>query len=182
MEGVVREFGRRTYRGLTGFLEDIRFLVANRSLVKQAMRSGVIDLRFRERLMMVVTQVNGCRYCSKYHAAKSVKAGLPDDELHFLLEGQIPQDSPVEELAALAYARHWAETDGRPDSEAVRRLVETYHDEKAGMIHAILRVIRAGNLMGNTLDYFISRLSFGRFGLTARDRTGVRCALPQPGR
>ena len=134
------------------------------------MRSGAISFGFRERLMMVVTEVNGCRYCRSYHSAQSIKAGLSGDELRVLLAGQIPQDSPAEEFAALAYAQHWAETDAKPDREAVRHLAETYRDEKAAMIHAILRMIRAGNLMGNTLDYFLNRVSFGRLGVTARDR------------
>jgi AhpD family alkylhydroperoxidase len=147
----------------------MRFLVGNRSLVKKAMRSGEISPDFRERLMMVVTEVNGCRYCSAYHSAQSLKAGLSDEELRVLLTGQIPEDSPAEEIPALMYARHWAETEAKPDPEALDYLVETYRDEKADLIHAILRMIRAGNLMGNTWDYFLYRISFGRIGLTARD-------------
>lgn len=148
----------------------MRFLIGNRSLVKKAMESGAISFGSRERLMIVVTEVNGCRYCSWYHSGQSLKAGVSNDELRSLLSGQIPQDSPAEEMTALVYAQHWAETNAKPDSEAVRRLVGTYLDEKAAMIHAILRMIRAGNLMGNTLDYFLNRVSFGRLGLTARDR------------
>ena len=148
----------------------MRFLVGNRSLVKKAMRSGAISFGFRERLMMVVTEVNGCRYCSWYHSAQSIKAGLSDDELRSLLSGQIPPNAPAEEMTALVYAQHWADTDAKPDPEAVRRLVGTYLDEKAAMIHAILRMIRAGNLMGNTLDYFLYRMSCGRLGAGDRQR------------
>jgi AhpD family alkylhydroperoxidase len=166
---TMRAFRRRIYRGPADFLDDIRFLIDNRSLVKRAMRSGEISFGFRERLMMVVTEVNGCRYCSSYHSGQSIKASVSNDELRALLAGQIPEDSPAEELPALAYARHWAETDARPDFEAVHRLVGTYLDEKAALIHAILRMIRAGNLMGNTWDYFLNRISFGRLGLTAKD-------------
>jgi AhpD family alkylhydroperoxidase len=148
----------------------VRFLIRNRSLVKEAMRSGAISFRFRERLMMVVTEVNGCRYCSSYHSAQSMKAGVSNDELRVLLAGQIPEDSPLEEMPALMYARHWAETNARPDSEAVQLLVDTYLEKKAAMIHAILRMTRAGNLMGNTWDYFLNRISFGQLGLTAKER------------
>ena len=168
-EGAVREFRRRRYPGPAGFLEDVRFLIANRSLMKKATRSGAITFGFRERLMMVVTEVNGCRYCSSYHSAQSIEAGVSSDELRVLLEGQIPEDSPAEEIPALAYARHWAETNGQPHSGATQSLVEKYGDERAGMIHAVLRTIRAGNLMGNTWDYFLNRISRGRLGLTARD-------------
>ncbi len=165
----MRAFRRRTYSGPADFLRDVRFLVGSRALVKEAMRSGEISFGFRERLMMVVTEVNGCRYCSWYHSALSIKAGLSAEELQALLAGQIPQGSPREEIPALVYARHWAQADAKPDSESIRALVEVYREKKAAMIHAVLRMIRAGNLMGNTLDYFLNRLSFGRLGLTARD-------------
>jgi AhpD family alkylhydroperoxidase len=166
----MREFRRRIYRGPADFLDDIRFLIGNRALVKRAMRSGEISFGFRERLMMVVTEVNGCRYCSYYHSAQSIKAGLSDNELRTLLAGQIPEDSPAEEIPALVYAQHWAQTNARPDFEAVHSLIETYLDEKAALIHAILRMIRVGNLTGNTWDCFLHRISLGRLGLTAKDR------------
>jgi AhpD family alkylhydroperoxidase len=152
-------------------------LIGSRSLLKRAMQSGEISFGFRERLMMVVTEVNDCRYCSSYHSAQSLKAGLSNEELRALLSGHIPQDSPAEEISALVYAQHWAETNARPEADAVHRLVETYLDEKAAMIHVILRMIRAGNLMGNTWDYFLHRMSFGRLGLTAKDRQAIAAAL-----
>jgi AhpD family alkylhydroperoxidase len=169
LEGAVRSFRRRTYRGLADFLGDVRFLVRNRSLVRQALRSGAISFSFRERLMMVVTEVNGCRYCSSFHSAQSLLAGVSADELRALLAGQIPEDSPAEELPALAYARHWAETNAHPDPDADRLLEASYPGETAGMIRIILRMIRAGNLLGNGWDHFLARASFGRLGLTARD-------------
>ena len=162
-------FRRRTYRGPADFLRDIRFLVDNRSLLKRALHGGEISFGFRERLMMVVTEVNGCRYCTHYHSGQSVKAGLSNDELRILLSGKISEESPAEEIPALLYARHWAEANARPDFEEVHHLVQTYLDEKAAMIHAILRMIRAGNLIGNTWDYFLHWISFGRLGLTAKD-------------
>ena len=167
--GTVRAFRRRTYGGPLDFLRDVRFLIRSHSLVRSAMRSGGISFGFRERLMMVVTDVNGCRYCTWYHSTQSIKAGLSDDELRVLLEGQIPQDTPSEEIPALVYARHWAQANGMPEPEAARSLAEVYSEERAALINVILRMIRAGNLMGNTLDWLLYRISFGRFGLTARD-------------
>jgi AhpD family alkylhydroperoxidase len=165
----VRAFRRRTYSGPADFLRDVRFLIGSRSLVKEAMQSGAISFGFRERLMMVVTEVNGCRYCRWYHSAQSIKAGLSEEELRALYEGQIPDGAPAEEIPALVYARHWAQTNAVPDPEAARNLALTYSNDRAAMINVILRMIRAGNLMGNTLDWLLNRISFGRLGLTARD-------------
>jgi len=95
----------------------------------------------------VVTEVNGCRYCSWYHSAQSIKAGLSDDELRALLAGQIPDGAAADEIAALVYARHSAQTNAMPDPEAACSLVETYSKDRASMINVILRMIRAGNLI-----------------------------------
>jgi len=165
----MRAFKRRTYRGAIDFLRDMRFLIGNHSLLKAAMESGAISFGFRERLMMVVTEVNGCKYCSWYHSAQSVKAGLSEGELRALLAGQVPDGAPAEEIPALVYARHWAQTNAAPDPQAMRDLVATYSEARAAMITVVLRTIRAGNLMGNTLDWLLYRMSFGRLGLTARD-------------
>jgi hypothetical protein len=43
-------------------------------------------------------------------------------------------------------------------------LQRTYGGEKAKAIHVILRMIRIGNLLGNSWDYLIYRISFGKIG------------------
>ncbi len=65
---------------------------------------------FRERLMLVVTEVNGCRYCRAFHASEALKVGITDSELAQLLAGQIPTDAPDDEIPAMIYARYWAES------------------------------------------------------------------------
>lgn len=120
---------------------------------------------FRERLMMVVTEVNGCRYCSYFHARNALQAGVPEAELRELLDQNIPKDAPADELLALAYAQHWAESGAQPDPDSVSRLEGVYGPEKANAIHIILRMIRIGNLLGNTFDYLVYLLTIGRLGL-----------------
>ena len=44
------------------------------------------------------------------------------------------------------------------------RIEQVYGASTAGAIDTALRVIRMGNLMGNTLDYWLWRLSGGRWG------------------
>ena len=165
----MRAFTRRTYRGPVELIRDICFLMGNRSLVKKAMDSGGISFGFRERLMMVVTEVNGCRYCSWYHSAQSIKAGLSQDELDALLAGQIPGGAPEEEVPALAYAQHWAQMNAKPEADAMRRLTDIYTEDRAAQINIVLRMIRMGNLLGNTLDKLLYMVCFGRLGLTERD-------------
>lgn len=160
----MKTFRRRIYHGLADLRADFGYISQHRTLVRRAMRE-LISHAFRERLMMVVTEVNGCRYCSYFHAREALKSGISTAELHDLLAGAIPADTPPEEHVALAYAQHWAETDAHPDREAVQKLTLTYGEEKAAAINIILRMIRVGNLLGNTADYLLYRLSFGLLGL-----------------
>lgn len=71
---------------------------------------------------------------------------------------------PQEEAVALLYAQHWADSNASPDTEATRRLEQAYGAEKAKAINIILRMIRVGNLWGNSWDCFLYRISFGRWG------------------
>ncbi|MEA3336602.1 MAG: carboxymuconolactone decarboxylase family protein [Chloroflexota bacterium] len=157
-------FRRRTYT-LKTLWQDFRATMSRRAAIRQAMRGGRVPEIFRERLMLVVTEVNGCRYCRTFHNREALKAGLSQDELHAFSQGLIPEDAPEEQHAALLYARYWAENDARPDPEATRQLVGRYGQETAEDILTVLGMIRMGNLLGNTWDYLLYRLSFGRLGL-----------------
>ena len=158
------KFTRRFYNRPKDFFEDFRQVMGQREAIRRAMRE-TISSDFRERLMMTVTEVNGCRYCRDFHLKESLKSGVSEEELAELLEGRIPEDTPPDEYAALAYAQYWAENDARPEAEVVQNLVGVYGQEKADAIHIVLRMIRMGNLSGNLLDYIIFKLSFGKYGL-----------------
>jgi hypothetical protein len=85
----------------------------------------------------------------------------PEKEINQLLAGDVA-GCPEDEAVAVIYAQHWAESNARPDPEAVQKLRETYGEAKAEAIHLALRIIRFGNLMGNSWDYLLYILSFGR--------------------
>jgi hypothetical protein len=59
----------------------------------------------------------------------------------------------LEEVPALLYAQHWAETDAEPDPQARARLVEVYGSRRARQIETVLRLIRIGNLVGNIAEH-----------------------------
>ena len=113
--------------------------------------------------MLTVTAVNQCRYCAYGHTRLALRAGVPREEIHFLLGGAI-RDVPAREIPALLYARHWAERDARPDPEARHTLEQTYGPETAAAIDVVLRAIRIGNLTGSAFDALLCRASRGRFG------------------
>jgi AhpD family alkylhydroperoxidase len=167
----VVKFKRRIYRSPTQLIADFWAVTSRRREIRTLMRGKVIDLAFRERLMLAVTQVNGCRYCSYGHARLALTAGISQEEIEALGQGMFA-GSPSEEVPALLYAQHWAEADGEPDQAARQRLVEQYGEEAATGIELVLRMIRMGNLLGNTWDYVLYRISFGRWAAERPPKTG----------
>ncbi len=165
----MRPFPRRLYASFGEFWDDLRFIFSQRAHIKPAMRQ-YISPQFRERLMLMVTQVNGCRYCSYFHARQALRAGISAGELESLLVGALPGEAPAAEHLALLYAQYWAEANTHPDPEALQRVTDFYGAEKTRAIHIVLRMIRVGNLLGNLGDSLLYRLSFGRLGLLARER------------
>jgi AhpD family alkylhydroperoxidase len=157
------KFSKRTYNSPREFFSDILFPFKNRRKLRVVMIGSLISPAFRERLMLAVTAVNGCRYCSYYHTGEALKSGLSREEISRLLAGE-SASCPLEEAPAVIYAQHWAESNTRPDPKALQNLREIYGQEKIDAIHLVLRMIRIGNLSGNSWDYLLYRLSFGHWG------------------
>jgi len=157
------KFNKRTYKNPKELITDLLFPVRNRKELREITNKGLISPAFRERLMLAVTAVNGCRYCSYFHTKQALKSGVSPEEIGRLLSGDVDA-CPEEEATAVMYAQHWSESDAHPEPEAIRKLQQTYGVEKAEALHLILRMIRLGNLLGNTWDYFLYRLSRGRWG------------------
>ena len=153
-------FYKRTYRSFGEFFSDVLFVTKNMRQVRRTMREDLIPGAFRERLMLAVTSVYGCRYCSWRHTREALRSGVDKEEIASLLAGSV-DNCPQDEAIAFLYAQHWADSDTHPDPEACGRLEQAYGAEKAQAINLILRMIRVGNLSGNTLDRFIGRISFG---------------------
>jgi AhpD family alkylhydroperoxidase len=165
----MKAFNRRLYRSFGDFLVDIRTVMADRKDIRAMMQE--LDPAFRERLFLAVTQVNGCRYCSYFHAQQALLQGISEAEIRSIGDGLLDK-CPEEQLTALCYAQHWAETDADPLPEARERLLETYGEAATAQIDLALRMIRIGNLTGNLLDYILFRLSFGRIDINKPPKMG----------
>jgi AhpD family alkylhydroperoxidase len=154
------KFSKRLYKKPGDFFSDLWSIFRNLNLLNEIMKNEVIPFAFRERLMLAVTSVNGCRYCSYFHTKQALKSGMDAQEIAQLLAGEFAGCSEGE-APAIIYAQHWAESNGHPDNEALHRIKQAYGPEKTVAINLILRMIRLGNMTGNTWDYLRYRLSFG---------------------
>ncbi len=164
------KYYKRTYKNPREFFSDVIFLLKKSGRIRDAARKKMLSKAFRERLMLAVISVYGCRYCSWAHTREALKSGVNREEIVGLLQGSV-DGCPEEEAVAVLYAQHWADCDTRPDKEAISRLVQTYGLDKAEAIDMALRVIRAGNLTGNTWDAFLARVSFGVLGRKKQNST-----------
>jgi len=157
-------FERRIYHSFGELLADFRAIMSRRKEIRSLMRGEAIAPSLRERLMLVVTAVNRCRYCSYTHAREALSTGISQAEIEALASGTF-EDSPPEEVPALLYAQHWAEMNGEPEAPVREQVVERYGEQVVETMELALRMIRAGNLSGNTFDYLLHRVSFGRLGV-----------------
>lgn len=150
-------FQKRIYTFKT-FVNDIGFLAANMPRAVAMSRNEKISKAFIEKVMTVVTTVNGCVYCSWFHAHQAVASGLTEAEVNNLFNLQFETDASEFELLALLYAQHYAETNRSPQPEMNEKLQAFYGKDTAAQIVLIIRMIYFGNLSGNTWDAILSRM------------------------
>jgi AhpD family alkylhydroperoxidase len=157
-------FKKRIYRSPREFMSDLGFIFRNRKRVRALFRGETLPPAFRERMMLAVTNVNKCRHCARFHGKVALAEGVSREEVDAIFGGAF-QDCPADQLVGVLYAGHWAEMSGVPDAAMRDNLVATYGPGPADEIDVVLRVVQTGNLTGNTVDYLLYRVSFGRWGL-----------------
>ena len=162
-------FRKRTYTPRT-FVHDLRNVLAHLPSFRETARSGRVSRSFAEKIMLAVTQVNGCRYCAYGHTRTALRSGVAPEVIAQILAGDL-EGLAEEEAVALAFAQHWAETEGHPDPDAERRFRAYYGPQVSTDILNWMRMIQMGNLMGNTFDALLYRL--GIHGHPARQEEEV---------
>lgn len=148
-------FKKRTY-GFRSFFRDISKVMKNSFQIREVMKSGRISDQFKERIMLAVTAVYGCIYCEWTHTKAALNSGCTEEEIVEIMENDFCSCDP-EEVIALAFAQHYAETEGNPTDEAWKKLVERYSIQKANDIILLIKMVTVGNLLGNTVEAFGSR-------------------------
>jgi AhpD family alkylhydroperoxidase len=159
----MRKFPKRRFANVGEAFREIRTIFSMRKEIRALMSGEDISPSFRERLMLAVTSVNKCRYCSHAHSREALSKGISPEEVRRILGGEM-QLGPEEEIQALLYAQHWAESNGKPESVPREKMVALYGEKKTGRIELALRMIRTGNLLGNTFDYVLYTITFGKIG------------------
>lgn len=124
--------------------------------LREAKQKNEMSSEFTERIMLAVTEVNGCAMCSYAHAKMALEAGMSNEEIEQMLSGDTGA-TPKDELLAILFAQHYADTRGNPSKESWERIVKTYGQAKAYAILASIRMIMLGNTYGIVLGSFKNR-------------------------
>jgi len=139
------------------FFNDIGFFLSKIPGIISALRNKQISKAFIEKIMTITTAVNGCSYCSWFHAKQALASGISEEEIKNMLNLQFQADASDFESMALLYAQHYAETNRQPDEEMTQKMIEFYGKKTSGHIYLFIRLINFGNLYGNTWDAVLSR-------------------------
>jgi AhpD family alkylhydroperoxidase len=125
--------------------------------MRKAKKKKLLSEEFISRIMLAVTEVNGCEICSYHHTEEALKKGMSSEEIAGLLSGSI-DNVPDDESIALFFAQHYADTRGLPSKEAWERMLTAYGEEKALGILGAIRGIMIGNAYGIAYSAFKNRL------------------------
>ncbi len=147
--------GRKLYS-----LREIYMIVYNgiRSApyMSKAKRNNELNSEFIERIMLAVTEVNGCELCSYAHTKMALEAGMSSEEIQHMLLG-VMTEVPSNELQAIMFAQHYADSRGKPSKETWDRIIESYGLTKSYGILGAIRIIMIGNVYGIPWGSFFNR-------------------------
>ena len=138
-------------------MNDMGFIMKSIPFIIYASRKKLVSKQLTEKIMLVVTSVNGCTYCEWFHAKMAKRSGISNSEIHDLLNSQFNISAKEDEIPALIYAQHYAETNRSPDKQMRNDFIEFFGNDKSRAIEVNIRTIWFGNLSGNTFDAYRSR-------------------------
>jgi len=147
---TVREQLKNIYRGAKGFV-----------LLRTSRKKRIMNKMFKERIMLAITEVNGCTMCSYVHTKIALSSGMSKDDILKILDGD-SSNIPVNEAVAIIFGQNFAYSKENPGEEAIDRLIEDYGFEKSNLILAACNMITMTNGMGTSMDFFYNRLRFKR--------------------
>jgi AhpD family alkylhydroperoxidase len=166
-----QSFYKRVY-GIKDFYSILEEAVNSFTILRKARKKNILSKQFQERIMLAVTEVNGCEMCSYYHTKEALKSGMSEKDIQNMLQGELGEITE-EESIAIFFAQHYAESSANPDAEAWQRVVEFYGEEKAETILAYIKVIMMGNVYGLAAGSFLNRFK----GVQVNKRSSIGLEL-----
>lgn len=151
------EYGRKLY-SLAEFYQILYLMLRTGKYMSRAKKNGSLSTRLIERIMLAVTEVNRCPLCSYGHTKMALESGMSLEEIQKLLSCCL-DDVPKDEVPAVLFAQHYADSRAHPSSEAWNSIVDRYGIAEARGILGAVRMIMFGNAFGIVLSSLSGRLS-----------------------
>ncbi len=125
--------------------------------VSKARRHELLDKHFMERIMLGVTQVNGCPLCSYAHTKMALEMGMEESQIEELLDGELG-NIPQGQLKAVLFGQHYAEMKGKPSQASWDEIVHVYGEDTAKGILGTIRIMMVGNIWGVVIGLLKDRI------------------------
>ncbi len=150
-------FRKRTF-SLPLYARSLAAVMTSSPVLARALIRPRISRALREQVMLAVTSVNDCRYCTWGHTALALRNGVDLTALRQTLDsGSLSAGGAPDEVAVL-YAQHIASQQGDADPAAERALAAAWTPDQRAEIKAYITAITFGNLAGNSADAWLARL------------------------
>ncbi|MFA5396408.1 MAG: carboxymuconolactone decarboxylase family protein [Methanogenium sp.] len=119
-------------------------------------KNELLSKQFIERIMLAVTEVNGCAVCSYAHTKMVLEAGMTNEEIQNML-ARVSDDIPEKETFAVLFGQHYADSRGNPSEKTWKRIIEMYGLPEAKGILASIRIMMLGNATTIPWSSFLNR-------------------------
>ncbi len=146
----IKEQIKNIYKGARGFV-----------LLRFQRKTRLMNKKLKERIMLAITEVNGCAMCSYVHTKVALSSGMTPTEIKEILGGD-STNIPTDEAVAVMFAQEFAYSKERPSQSSIDRIVNEYGYDKAELIVAACHMITMTNGMGINMDNLYKRITFRR--------------------
>lgn len=151
-----QKFFKRIYT-IREFYTSVYLAIRTFGRYRRSLRKKEMSPEAAERIMLAVTEVNGCEVCSYVHTKIALEKGMSSEDIKSILSGSSGA-IPEEEAAAIFFAQHYADSRGKPSAAAWNRVVEEYGESKALGTLGAARLMMAANIYGIALSALRRRL------------------------
>jgi len=109
-------------------------------------RKSTLSTKEKEAINLIVSQVNGCKYCLRGHTQVAKAAGFTDEQIIGIRKGDVPFDNRLNAL--VQFAKETTLQHGRPSPSAVNSFFEAGYTN-ANLIDVIITI--SGKIISNYL-------------------------------
>jgi len=146
---------KEPFSAMEMYMAAVRMVPAMAGLVGNAMTKRVKKQTI-ERIMLAVTEVNGCEVCSYAHTKMALKAGLSQEEINAMLSAS-GEHVPEDEAVAIFFAQHYAESKGKPDRASYERFMDTYGKKEGRAMLDAIQMMMYANITGLPISALLAR-------------------------